>query len=66
MSKKYLDTFDKADVRHVIDIEDFTQLIRGKVLQAETPQGKTIEIAISDIGYVNMLEIIVKALDKMS
>ena len=40
-------------MRIILDCEDFEKLTRGEVIKKES-----VEIALSDIGYYNMIEIL--------
>jgi hypothetical protein len=42
-------------IRILLDYEDFQKLTKGKVIQKEG-----VQIALSDIGYYNMIDIILK------
>ena len=51
-------------MRILLDEKDFEDLVSGKITKKDI-EGQSVEIALQDIGYLNMLNIIDKKLEKL-
>jgi hypothetical protein len=55
----------KAIAHYTLDEKEFKKMVTGKVVPIPVGQGKHIEIALQDIGYNLMIEIINEGIANM-
>lgn len=48
-------------IRIMLSLEDFRNLVQGKVVEKAPPGPETVEIALSDIGFTTMAEEVLHA-----
>lgn len=51
-------------LRVLLDKDDFAKLVTGEIVECHTSDGKTIQVALSDIGFAMMVRTIADAIRK--
>lgn len=50
------------EIRVILNEDDFALLVQGKIIEKKEPNGQTVKIALSDIGYARIMYQVKKAM----
>ncbi len=52
-----------TDIAISLNQKDFRTLVRGQIIEAQSPSGQTIRIALKDIGFHAIVDEVRKAIE---